>query len=66
MIIVSWGPGAFLKNYKYAAANTRIVGKALEILVEKIKNVLYSSAPRNLNIHCIGHDLGIAYYHSLS
>lgn len=58
VIVVAWGNGATFPLYNNASTNTRLVGKQVGILVNKIRSQLFASNPRSLNVHCIGHSLG--------
>ncbi|XP_059476680.1 uncharacterized protein LOC132197406 isoform X2 [Neocloeon triangulifer] len=55
VICVDWEPGASLPNYVRAAANTRLVGKQVALLLRKLKTQ-YGLDPRN--VHLIGFSLG--------
>ena len=58
VIITGWGNGAPFPYYHTAAANTRIVGKQISLIVAKIQQLFYSNSNSKLNVHCIGHSLG--------
>ncbi|XP_065350620.1 uncharacterized protein LOC135946339 [Cloeon dipterum] len=55
VICVDWEPGASLPNYVKAAANTRLVGKQVALLLRKLRTQ-YGLDPRN--VHLIGFSLG--------
>ena len=54
VIIVGWGPGAELPDYPKAVANTRIVGKQVEMLITLLQTKGLSLS----KVHLIGHSLG--------
>jgi len=64
VIITGWGEGAKFPLYYTAAANTRIVGKQISLIVDKIQQAFYNKTKHVLNVHCIGHSLGaqVFYY----
>ena len=55
LICVDWETGALIPNYVRAAANTRLVGKQLSMLLDGLNKHL--GLPFN-NIHVIGFSLG--------
>jgi hypothetical protein len=55
VICVDWEAGALIPNYVRAAANTRLVGKQLSMLLEGLNKHL--GLPFH-NIHVIGFSLG--------
>lgn len=55
MICVDWEKGALLPNYVKAAANTRLVGKQLALL---IKGLVENNGLSLRNLHLIGFSLG--------
>lgn len=55
MICVDWEAGALIPNYVRAAANTRLVGKQLSMLLEGLNRHL--GLPFH-NVHVIGFSLG--------
>lgn len=54
VICVDWERGATLPNYVRAAANTRLVGKQLSMLVQGLEKLGLSPQ----NVHMIGFSLG--------
>ena len=56
---MGWGDGASFPFYNNASSNIRVVGKELSLIANGIKNIFYPNDPENLNIHCIGHSLGL-------
>ena len=58
IIIVGWGNGSTFPLYNNASTNIRLVGKQTGILINEIRKTMFSSNPRSLNVHCIGHSLG--------
>lgn len=55
IICVDWGKGAELPNYVRAAANTRLVGKQLSIL---LKGLIEKTGLEARTMHLIGFSLG--------
>lgn len=51
MILVDWGNGAKGPIYPNAAANTRLVGRQIGLLLEKIQKAKKLSYDK---VHCIG------------
>jgi hypothetical protein len=58
VILTGWGKGAPFPYYPTAAANTRIVGKQMSLIVTKIQQLFFAGSNLKLNVHCIGHSLG--------
>ncbi|KAL5016355.1 hypothetical protein ScPMuIL_005944 [Solemya velum] len=54
VVVVGWGDGATIIDYDSAAANTRVVGMQVKLLVDR----MVSLGSRLTNIHLIGHSLG--------
>ncbi|CAF4798813.1 unnamed protein product [Rotaria sp. Silwood1] len=55
VLVVDWGNGAKFPLYNNAAANTRLVGKEISLLLKKMKTLKQLSYDK---VHCIGHSLG--------
>ncbi|CAF1041590.1 unnamed protein product [Rotaria sp. Silwood1] len=55
VLVVDWGHGAKFPLYTNAASNTRLVGKQIGLLLQKLHNMKGFSYDK---IHCIGHSLG--------
>lgn len=55
MICVDWEPGASIPNYVRAAANTRLVGKQVALLLRRLR-AQFGLDPRR--VHLIGFSLG--------
>lgn len=55
MICVDWEAGAALPNYVRAAANTRLVGKQLALLMKNLQDTKQLNLSR---VHFIGFSLG--------
>ncbi|CAF0756734.1 unnamed protein product [Rotaria sordida] len=55
VLIVDWGHGAKFPLYTNAASNTRLVGKQIGLLLQKLHNMKGFAYEK---IHCIGHSLG--------
>ncbi len=55
MLIVAWGKGSIYQKYNIAAANTRIVGKELSLILNQLDDEF---KPTKFSIHCIGASLG--------
>lgn len=54
VVVVGWGEGANIITYDLAAANTRVVGTQMKLLLDK----MVSLGSRLANTHIIGHSLG--------
>ena len=63
VIITGWGDGAKFPLYYTAAANTRLVGRQIGLIVNKIHQILYNNTKKVLNVHCIGHSLGAQVFY---
>ncbi|CAF3377208.1 unnamed protein product [Rotaria socialis] len=55
VLVVDWSNGAKLPFYPHAASNTRLVGKQIGLLLQKLNNIKGLSYDK---VHCIGHSLG--------
>ncbi|UJR19751.1 hypothetical protein I4U23_022884 [Adineta vaga] len=55
VLVVDWGNGAKFPFYNKAAANIRLVGKQISLLLKKMKTLKQLSYDK---VHCIGHSLG--------
>ncbi|CAF4007835.1 unnamed protein product, partial [Adineta steineri] len=55
VLIVGWGNGAKFPFYPNAVANTRLVGKQIGVLLERLHELKGISFNK---VHCIGHSLG--------
>jgi hypothetical protein len=51
VLLVDWGMGAKFPLYANAAANTRLVGKQIGLLVQKLRELKGLSYEK---VHCIG------------
>lgn len=54
MIIVGWKEGAELPDYPRAVANTRVVAKQIQLLIQEMMKLGISLD----RVHLIGHSLG--------
>ena len=54
VVIVGWGPGAAAPDYPKAVANTRILGKQIELMIK----LMMKRGMELSRIHLIGHSLG--------
>ncbi|CAF1201197.1 unnamed protein product [Adineta ricciae] len=55
VLVVDWGSGAKFPFYNKAAANIRLVGKQISLILKKMKTLKKLSYDK---VHCIGHSLG--------
>jgi hypothetical protein len=56
VLVIDWGNGAKFPAYANAASNTRLVGKQVGILLERLKKLKKMSFDK---VHCIGQSVQI-------